>query len=160
MYNQVRPQILIILFVNKRFRGRLLLFFGQQFSVFKQNYTYFHILFHPYVFSQNNNNLIKNLLSNGLLFTRSSHNLILRKKKNGEKKILINLIAGAPRPAMERPTTFRGEHDCRCWLLSIFIFPIIFKSNLCHQFYPPSPWEIPPQKFHCVCDSVLWTFSL
>ena len=85
--------------------------------MFKQNYTYFHILFHPYVFPQNNNNLIKNLLSNGLLFTRSSHNLILRKKKKkkkGEKKILINLKAGAPRPAMERPTTFRGEHDCRC----------------------------------------------
>ena len=33
----------------------LLLLFKQRFSVFKQYYTYFYTLFHPHVFSQNNN---------------------------------------------------------------------------------------------------------
>ena len=35
-------------------------------SLFKQHYTYFHILFHSYVFLKNINNVTRNLLSNGL----------------------------------------------------------------------------------------------
>ena len=38
--------------------GCLVYVFKQQFSVFKQHFTHFHTLFHPYVFSQifSNNN--------------------------------------------------------------------------------------------------------
>ena len=41
----------------------LILLFKQQFSIFKQYYTYFYIFFYSYVFSQNNN-VIRNLLPN------------------------------------------------------------------------------------------------
>ena len=59
----------------KNLGGCLILLFKQQFSVFKQHYTYFHILFHLHVFSQNNNKVTRNLLSNGLFF-----NFPLKKK--------------------------------------------------------------------------------
>ena len=42
----------------------MLLLFKQQCSVFKQHYSYFYIFFHPYVFSKNINNVIRNFLSN------------------------------------------------------------------------------------------------
>ena len=42
----------------------LILLFNQQFLIFKQYYTYFYIFFHLYVFSQNNNNVIRNFLPN------------------------------------------------------------------------------------------------
>ena len=47
-------------------RGCLVMCFGQQFSVFKQYYTYFHIFFHPHVFSKNTNNVTKTMLLNNV----------------------------------------------------------------------------------------------
>ena len=43
---------------NKEFRGCLVCVFKQLFSVFKQHFTHFNVLFHPHVFSQmfSNNN--------------------------------------------------------------------------------------------------------
>ena len=40
-------------------RGSLL---SVQFSIFNQHYTYFHVPFHLHIFSQNNNNIIRNCL--------------------------------------------------------------------------------------------------
>ena len=58
----------------------MVLLFKQQFSVFKQRYMYFHPLFHLHIFSENNNNVISNLLRNGsesFVFTsRGSHNTV------------------------------------------------------------------------------------
>ena len=42
----------------------LLLLFQQQFLVFKQHYTYFHILFHSHVFPKNTNNVTRTTLPN------------------------------------------------------------------------------------------------
>ena len=44
--------------VLEKFRARLVCIFKQYFLVFKQHFTYFHILFHPHVFPQifSNNN--------------------------------------------------------------------------------------------------------
>ena len=53
-----------------RFRPYLLLLFKQQFSIFKQYYVYFYILFHSHVFSKNTNNVIINFLPNGPLVIR------------------------------------------------------------------------------------------
>ena len=39
--------------------------FDNMFSVFKQHYTYFHILFYLHVFQKNINNIIQTTLSNG-----------------------------------------------------------------------------------------------
>ena len=47
-------------------RRRLVRYFEQQFSVFKQYYMYFHTLFHPHIFSKNTNNVTKTTLTNGL----------------------------------------------------------------------------------------------
>ena len=52
---------------HEQFRGCLVHALKQQFSVFKQYYTYFHILFHLYVFSKNTNNVTRTTLPNGLL---------------------------------------------------------------------------------------------
>ena len=41
--------------------------FKQQFSMFKQHYTYFHTLFHPHVFPKNTNNVTRTALPNGPL---------------------------------------------------------------------------------------------
>ena len=41
--------------------------FKQQFLVFKQHYTYFHLLFHRHIFSKNTNNLTRTTLPNGLI---------------------------------------------------------------------------------------------
>ena len=49
-----------------------ILYFEQQFSVFKQHYTYFYTLFHPHVFSKNTNNVIRTTLSNGLTMSVST----------------------------------------------------------------------------------------
>ena len=45
--------------------------FEQQFSVFKQHYTYFHTLFHPHVFPKDTNNVSRTILSNGPNFQNS-----------------------------------------------------------------------------------------
>ena len=63
----------------------LLLLFKQQFSIFKQYYTYFYTLFHPHVFSQNN--FIKNLLPNGPYIY--SHHIRLS-NSNPNPKFLIS----------------------------------------------------------------------
>ena len=42
----------LYLLTFERVRRCLVNVFKQQFSVFKQHFTYFHILFHPHVFSQ------------------------------------------------------------------------------------------------------------
>ena len=42
----------------------------QQFSVFKQYYTYFHTLFHLHVFSKNTNNVTRTTLPNGPNYAR------------------------------------------------------------------------------------------
>ena len=48
-------------------RGCLVRGFEQQFSSFKQYYTYFYIFFHPHVFSKNTNDVIRTTLPNGSL---------------------------------------------------------------------------------------------
>ena len=45
--------------------------FKQQFSVFKQHYTYFYILFYLHIFPKNTNNITRNFLPNGPLDTYS-----------------------------------------------------------------------------------------
>ena len=45
----------------------ILAYFKQQFSVFKQHYTYFHIFFHPHVFSKNTNNVTKSNITKRLI---------------------------------------------------------------------------------------------
>ena len=52
-------------------KSRLVHVFKQMFSVFKQHYTYFHILFYPYIFSKNTNNVIRTTLQSGPLFWHS-----------------------------------------------------------------------------------------
>ena len=42
----------------------LLQLFKQQFSLFKQHYTYFYTLFHLHEFPKNTNNITRNLLPN------------------------------------------------------------------------------------------------
>ena len=37
----------------RKLRGCLVVYFKQQFSVFKQHYTYFHIFFHSHIFPKN-----------------------------------------------------------------------------------------------------------
>jgi len=56
--------------------GCLVCDFKQQFSVFKQHYTYFHIFFHLYVFSKNTNNVTRTILSNGV-FKELFSNVVL-----------------------------------------------------------------------------------
>ena len=46
-------------------RGCLVRGFEQQFSSFKQHYTYFYTLFYSYIFSKNTNNVTRTTLSNG-----------------------------------------------------------------------------------------------
>ena len=46
----------------KRFMSYLVVYFEQQFSVFKQHYTYFHILFYQHIFSKNTNNITITIL--------------------------------------------------------------------------------------------------
>ena len=48
-------------------RGCLVRGFEQQFSLFKQYYTYFYTLFHPQIFPKNTNNVTRTTLSNGPL---------------------------------------------------------------------------------------------
>ena len=43
-----------------KFRGCLVVYFEQQFLIFKQYYMYFHTFFHPHVFPQNNNDITIN----------------------------------------------------------------------------------------------------
>jgi len=47
--------------------SRLAQEFKHMFLVFKQHYTYFHILFHLYVFPKNTNNVIRTTLPNNPL---------------------------------------------------------------------------------------------
>ena len=44
------------------------LVFKHMFSVFKQHYTYFHILFYLHVFLKNTNNITRTTLSNALKY--------------------------------------------------------------------------------------------
>ena len=46
--------------------GCLVVNFKEQFSVFKQHYTYFHTLFYPHVFLKDINNIIRTTLPNRL----------------------------------------------------------------------------------------------
>ena len=48
----------------KRFMSYLVVYFEQQFPVFKQYYTYFHILFYQCIFSKNTNNVTRTTLLN------------------------------------------------------------------------------------------------
>ena len=41
------------------------MYFEQQFSVFKQHYTYFYTFFHSHVFKKNTSNVIRTTLPNG-----------------------------------------------------------------------------------------------
>ena len=45
--------------------GCLIVYFKQQFSIYKQYYTYFYTLLHLYIFSNNTNNVIRTTLPNG-----------------------------------------------------------------------------------------------
>ena len=55
--NQILRHLMLYVFFI--LRGCLVRYFGLQFSVFKQHYTYFHALFHPRVFLKNTNNVTK-----------------------------------------------------------------------------------------------------
>ena len=52
-------------------RVRLVYVFKHMFSVFKQYYMYFHILFHPHVFTKNTSNVIRTTLPNTPLISKS-----------------------------------------------------------------------------------------
>ena len=59
-----KDSIQVIVLYNQQLRARWLLLLEQQFSVFKQHYTYFHILFHPHVFPKNTDNITRAILPN------------------------------------------------------------------------------------------------
>ena len=77
----------------KSFRDCLAVYFKQQFSVFKQHYTYFHTFFHLYIFSKNTNNVTRTTLPNRPLicnrcFLFIFKRLILRENMGGGTKSL------------------------------------------------------------------------
>ena len=51
---------------SKKLKDRLVYVLKQQFSIFKQYYIYFYILFYLHVFSKNTNNVTRTTLPNGL----------------------------------------------------------------------------------------------
>ena len=55
--------------------------FKQRFSVFKQHYMYFHILFHPHIFLKNTKNVTRITLPKGLVISKT-----LKKKKSKKKQ--------------------------------------------------------------------------
>ena len=66
----------------KKAKARLVHTLKQQFSIFKQHYTYFHALFHPYVFSKNTNNITRIILAPShfvcpLFHFKKSQNIVL-----------------------------------------------------------------------------------
>ena len=62
----------LLIFPNETSMPRLVEHLKHMFSVFKQHYTHFHKLFHPYVFQKNTNNITQIPLSNGPLGFKSS----------------------------------------------------------------------------------------
>ena len=51
----------------KSLRARLVEYFSNMFSVFKQHYTHFYTFFHPHIFQKNTNNITQTTLPNGPL---------------------------------------------------------------------------------------------
>ena len=61
-------------------RGCLVRYFEQQFSVFKQHYTYFYILFYSHIFSKTTNNVTKQYYQTAITpFSK----LVKRDEENG-----------------------------------------------------------------------------
>ena len=89
--------------------------FEQQFSVFKQYYTYFHTFFYLYVFSKNTNNITKTTLSNTSL-NFQNHELMASKASLGWWLLLVLSSA--------------TWHYCRTSRMSCFKFPKSWVNDL------------------------------
>ena len=76
----------------KNLRGCLVYVFKQSFSVFKQYFKYFHILFHshvfPQVFSNNNFQFLNTCTKRDLTLAECLHQTIHRQKVSRDKKKL------------------------------------------------------------------------
>ena len=88
--------------------------FKQQFSMFKQHYTYFYILFYLHIFPKNTNNITRNFLPNGPLDTYSI------------KKLPINIYIYIYTHTHMIGSTSKKEY--------INLFFIFFILKIIHQF--------------------------
>ena len=70
------------------YRGCLVRCFEQQFSVFKQYYTYFHIIFHSHVFSKNTNNVTR--IANDPLSSQFGRKTEKRRERKDEPSIELH----------------------------------------------------------------------
>ena len=76
-----------VMWLLEQIREYLVLVFKQQFSVFKQYYTYFHTFFHPHVFLKNTNNVTRTTLPNRIFASWKLYYIKKSKSKNEIKRV-------------------------------------------------------------------------
>ena len=113
-------------------KGCLVRCFEQQFSVFKQHYTYFHIIFHPHVFSKNTNNITNTTLLNNV--TKQSLPPSANLLKEMKKTVSYMPNTTGTRPQMVMTDEVKTQNDVvKTW--EYLNDARVYSLSFCSSFY-------------------------